>query len=179
MRTAGILAAAAALALATGGCATRQHVAPRHRTEVRRFTEDWSSTDLQSVTEGMVGDLVRSPAIVNGNRPVVQVSTVRNRTAEHIDTREVTDRIRSALSKTGMVRFATVPPAAPKPEWQVGADYLLYGEINSVVKPPESQSEVSYRFALNLVDVETGIIEWTDEKDIRRHPRHARRGDPY
>jgi PBP1b-binding outer membrane lipoprotein LpoB len=32
---------------------------------------------------------------------------------------------------------------------------------------------VYYKFTLNLVDVETGIIEWSDEKEIRKQANRA------
>lgn len=54
---------------------------------------------------------------------------------------------------------------------QVGADYLLFGDIASIVKRAGRDTDVYYKFTLNLVDVQTGIIEWTDEKEIRKEAR--------
>jgi hypothetical protein len=137
----------------------------------------------------MVGSLVQYPGIANGRRPVVQVSKVANRTSEHIDTKSISDKIRTALINTGKVRFTAVsdvnremldnldyqsssgvvdPKTAKRAGKQVGADYLLFGDIASIVKRAGRESDVYYKFTLNLVDVQTGIIEWTDEREIRK-----------
>ena len=171
-----------------------QRVSYQDPTKVETVTEDFGSTDLQSIAERMVNSLVRHPVIANGNRPVVQVSTVKNKTTEHIDTKSISDKIRTALIKTGMVRFSAVSDAnreilenleyqsesgvvskktAKGVGKQIGADYLLYGEIDSIVKRASGTTDVYYKITLNLVDVETGIIEWSDEKEIRKQANRA------
>jgi hypothetical protein len=171
-----------------GGCAARQ-VSYGDPTKVETVNEEWGSTDIQTVADRMVNSLVRIPIISNGSRPVVQVSTLKNKTTEHIDTKSVTDKIRTALTRTGMVRFTAVSDAnreilenleyqsgsgvvskktAKGVGKQIGADYLLYGEIDSIVKREGRTTDVYYKLTLNLVDVETGIIEWSDEKEIRK-----------
>ncbi|MFN2426510.1 MAG: penicillin-binding protein activator LpoB [Candidatus Binatia bacterium] len=158
-------------------------------TAVETVNEQWGSTDIQAVANRMVDSLVRHPVISSGDRPVVQVSTLRNKTTEHIDTKSVTDKIRTALIRSGMVRFSAVSDANPEMlenldyqqnsgvvsgrsakgvGKQVGADYLLYGEIDSIVKKAGRITDVYYRLTLNMVDVETGLIEWSDEKEIRK-----------
>jgi hypothetical protein len=175
--------------LVLGGCAGGQHVRYQDPGKVETLNAEWGSTDLQSTADRMVGSLIRHPVIATGNRPVIQVSTVKNKTTEHIDTKSVTDKIRTALIKTGMVRMTAVSDAnreilenldyqsgsgvvskktAKSVGKQIGADYLLYGEIDSIVKSEGRSQDVYYKFTLNLVDVETGIIEWSDEKEIRK-----------
>jgi uncharacterized protein (TIGR02722 family) len=188
MRLLSIGTALVIAAVATG-CAGRQKVTYGDPTRVETLTEDFGSTDLQTIADRMVGSLVQYPGIANGRRPVVQVSKVANRTSEHIDTKSVTDKIRTALIKSGKVRFTAVsdvnremldnldyqsssgvvdPSTAKRAGKQVGADYLLFGDIASIVKRAGRESDVYYKFTLNLVDVQTGIIEWTDEKEIRK-----------
>jgi hypothetical protein len=179
-------------ALLTGCGASR--VAYGDPTAVETVTVDWGSTDIQAVADRMVGSLVRHPVIANGSRPVVQVSTMKNKTTEHIDTKNITDKVRTALIKTGMVRFSAVSDANPEMlenldyqtnsgvvskktakgvGKQVGADYLLYGEVDSIVKKAGGTTDVYYRLTLNLVNVETGLIEWSDEKEIRKQANRA------
>lgn len=174
--------------LVVSGCATTQ-VRYSDPSKVETLTEEWGSTDIQTVADRMVGSLVRIPPIANGSRPVLQVSTLKNKTTEHIDTKSITDKIRTALIRTGMVRFTAVSDAnqemlenleyqqgsgvvskktAKGVGKQVGTDYLLYGEVGSIVKKAGRSTDVYYKLTLNLVDVETGIIEWSDEKEIRK-----------
>ena len=170
------------------GCGARK-VSYGDPTKVETLTEQWGSTDIQSVADRMVNSLVRHPIFANGARPVVQVSTVKNKTTEHIDTKTITDKIRTALIHTGLARFTAVsdanreildnldyqsgsgvvdPKTAKRVGKQIGADYLLYGEVDSIVKEAGRTTDVYYKLTLNLVDIETGIIEWTDEKEIRK-----------
>ncbi|MBI3782881.1 MAG: penicillin-binding protein activator LpoB [Deltaproteobacteria bacterium] len=172
--------------LSFAGCA--RQVSYQDPTRVETVTEEWGSSDIQTVADRMANSMVRLPEIANNSRPIVQVSTLKNKTTEHIDTKSITDKIRTALIKTGMVRFTAVSDAAAeigenidyqqggavnkatakKSGKQVGADYLLYGEVDSIVKQAGRTTDVYYKLTLNLANVETGIIEWSDEKEIRK-----------
>lgn len=171
------------------GCGGRPKVSYGDPTKVETVTAEWGSTDIQAVADRMVDSLIKIPAISGGNRPVVQMSTIKNKTTEHIDTKSVSDKIRTALLKTSMVRMTAVSDAnkemlenldyqansgvvskqtAKSVGKQVGADYLLYGEVDSIVKTAGRTTDVYYKLTLNLMDVETGLIEWSEEKEIRK-----------
>jgi len=130
--------------------------------------------------------------VAGGRRPVFYIQTVRNRTDEHIDTRAVTDKIRVTLLKSGKVRFTAVSdvkdeivnqlefqtssgmvdPATAKAMGRlVGADYFLYGELASIRKSAGRVKDVYYKFTLNLVNISNGLIEWADEKEIRKQAK--------
>ncbi len=51
---------------------------------------------------------------------------------------------------------------------QIGADYMIYGEITSIIKKVGRKRDIYYKITLKLADIETGIIEWMDEKEIRK-----------
>ena len=48
------------------------------------------------------------------------------------------------------------------------AKYTLEGELTSIVKQSSTTKDVFYKFTLKMIDVEEGIIEWQDEKEIRK-----------
>ena len=157
-------------------------------TATETLTIDFGSTDLQMIAEKMVQSLLSSPAVQLGNRPVVLVSGVRNKTDEHIDTKAITDKIRTTLLNSGEVQFTAsevrqevldeleyqresgyVNPETRKPVGKmVGTDFLLAGEISSINKQKDDTKDVYYKITLNLVDIETGLISWADEKEIRK-----------
>jgi len=156
---------------------------------VETVTVDFGSTDLQSIAEKMVDSLIGSP-VLGQDKPVVFVHELKNKTMEHIDTKSITDKIRTALLRSGRVRFTAAsdipqdlvdqldyqsagrgivdPATAKKFGRQVGADFMLYGEITSIVKQAGRVKDVYYKITLNLVDIETGLIEWAEEKEIRK-----------
>jgi penicillin-binding protein activator len=176
----------ALLGVALLGCAsTVQYGDPG---EVEILTADFGSTDLQTIAEKMVQSLLVSP-VLGDKRPVVFVSEVKNKTAEHIDTKSITDTISTAMLKSGKVRFTAAseinkdlkeqleyqvntgmvnPQTQKQFGKQIGADYMLYGEITSINKSAGRKKDVYYKITLKLADIESGIIEWADEKEIRK-----------
>ena len=170
------------------GCAQEQ---TRYGEEkgIETVTNQFSSTDLQIIAESMTRSMLQSPAIVSGNLPIVTVQEVRNKTSEYIDTRAITDSIRSELQKSGKVRFAVDAAAmqqqveelerqqqsglydteqAAEKGRMVGAQYRMEGNIISIVKQAKDIRDVYYKFNLQLWNIRNGLLEWSGEKEIRK-----------
>ncbi len=157
-------------------------------TATETLTIDFGSTDLQMIAEKMVRSVLASPVVQEGNRPVVLVSRVRNKTDEHIDTKTITDKIRTTLVRSGAVRFAAdevreevmqelryqnetgfVDPDKRKRIGKlVGPGYLLMGEISSIRKKAGRETDLYFKMTLNLVEIETGLIRWAEDEEIRK-----------
>ena len=176
----------AALALAAG-CAKEQTRYGDERA-VETLTNQFGSTDLQLIAESMTRSMLQAPVIVSGNLPIVTVQEVKNKTSEYIDTRAITDTIRAELQKGGKVRFA-VDAAAMNQQVEelkrqqseyyakdeaaqigrmVGAQYRMEGNITSIVKQVKDAKDVYYKFNLQLWNIRNGLLEWSDEKEIRK-----------
>ena len=125
---------------------------------------------------------------------MVYVSRIRNKTSEHIDTEAITDKIKTAMLKSGKVRFTAIsevneemidqlryqsesgmvdPRTRTTIGKQVGADLMLYGDIISIVKTVNRKKDVYYKINLELADLTTGLIEWSEEKEIRKQAKKA------
>ena len=176
----------AALALAAG-CAQEK---TRYGDEkaVETVTNQFGSTDLQLMAESMARSMNQAPVIASANLPVVTVQEVRNKTSEYIDTRAITDSIRSELQKGGKVRFAVdavgmgqqtdeikrqqgefyAKEHAAEKGRMVGAQYRMEGNIVSIVKQAKDVKDVYYKFNLQLWNIQNGLLEWSDEKEIRK-----------
>lgn len=50
----------------------------------------------------------------------------------------------------------------------IGAKYVLRGRISSIRKRSERTDIIFYNITLQIVNIETGDIAWTDEKEIKR-----------
>jgi len=177
--------------LATGlllsGCA-KEKTRYGDAKSVETVTNQFGSTDLQTIAESMTRSLLNSDIVANGSRPIVTVQEVKNKTSEYIDTRSITDSIRTELQKSGRVRFAVDAAAmqqqvdevrrqqselyekdkAAQIGKMVGAGYRIEGNITSIVKQNEDVKDVYYKFNLQLWNVENGLMEWGDEKEIRK-----------
>ncbi|MDT8271913.1 MAG: penicillin-binding protein activator LpoB [Desulfomonilia bacterium] len=186
------LCAVAAVLFLFWGCASTPSVSYGSPEQVETVTIDFGSTDLQIIAEKMVNSLLTSPVLSSGMRPVFYVHRVQNRTDEHIDTQSITNRIRVTLLQSGKVRFSAVsevndeiirqleyqtssgivdPSTAKSVGNQVGADYFLYGELTSIRKRAGRVEDVYFKFTLNLVNISSGLIEWADEKEIRKQAK--------
>jgi len=179
-----VLMLAAALA---AGCAKDQ-TRYGDAKAIETVTNQFGSTDLQMIAEAMTRSMLQAPVIVAGNLPIVTVQEVKNRTSEYIDTRAITDSIRAELQKGGKVRFAVDAAAmdrqveelrrqqsdlyakehAAQKGQMVGAQYRMEGNITSIVKQVKNVKDVYYKFNLQLWNIRSGLMEWSDEKEIRK-----------
>ena len=50
----------------------------------------------------------------------------------------------------------------------VGAQYPLEGNIISIVKQVQDTKDVYYKLNLQLWNIRNGLLEWSDEKEIRK-----------
>jgi uncharacterized protein (TIGR02722 family) len=176
----------AAVALAAGCGHEKTQYGDARATET--VTNQFGSTDLQMIAESMTRSMLQDPVIASGNLPIVTVQEVKNKTSEYIDTRSVTDSIRAELQKSGKVRFAVDAVAmqqqveelqrqqselyekeqAVEKGKMVGAQYRMEGNITSIVKQAKDVKDVYYKFNLQLWNIRNGLLEWTDEKEIRK-----------
>jgi uncharacterized protein (TIGR02722 family) len=115
------------------------------------------------------------------------VTNLQNKTSEHIDTQSIMDMVRVELSKSGDVEFVDkeargdikdeyeyqgsgmVSEETKKgPGGQTGADFIINGRIDSIVQEVGRDKTVYYKLTLNLTNLKTGVITWTDHKQLRK-----------
>ncbi len=185
-----VFVSALVLSLAVG-CAQRPVVSYGDATAVETTNINFGSTDLQKVASEMTDSLLLSPVVgtlTENKRPVVFVERIKNKTSEHIDTESITDSVSTRLLRSGKFRFvdmARVEAARQQLEFQhdggmvdaskavqfgrqIGAQYMLYGNLSSIVKSDQDKADVYYKFTLRLMDLESGLVEWADETEIRK-----------
>jgi penicillin-binding protein activator len=193
-----MLLSVALVIIISSGCASTPNVSYGNPEQVETVTADFGSTDLQMIAEKMVNSLLATPLLQSGKRPVMYVSSVKNKTDEHIDTKSITDKIKVTLLKSGRVQFSAVseandeiikqleyqnltdyvdPSTRKNLGKQVGADYFLYGEITSIKKKAGKVEDVYFKITLNLVNISTGLLEWADEKEIRKSAKRPLLGN--
>jgi len=177
--------------LALTGCANKAVVSYGDATAVETTDINFGSTDLQKVANQMADSLILSPVVgtlTANNRPIVFVERIKNKTSEHIDTESITDSVSTKLLRSGRFRFVDMgrvesvreqlnfqqhgdmvnPSKAIAFGKQVGAQYMLYGNLSSIVKSTKDKSDVYYKFTMRLMDLESGLVEWADETEIRK-----------
>ncbi len=154
----------------------------------------WNDTDARLVAEEMIDDALSRPWYQNFRQanqdvPVAMVGRVRNETMEHIDTEVFTKELERAFVNSGMVdvvagineteqlrqvrsdqqRYASIETAAAMGK-ELGADYLIIGNITSIFDETENgrESSIFYTVNLEMVDVETSRKVWIGNKKIKK-----------
>lgn len=185
-----VISCLAVITLFSIGCGPKAFVKGNYDDPNREnlLNDQWSETDMQKVVESMVKSLVAHPAIAAAkNPPVVMVTSLQNKTSEHIDTQSIMDMVRVELMKTGKVSFidkeargdiadeynyqnsGMVETGSKKgPGGQVGSDFIVNGRLDSIVQEVGKEKTVYYKVTLNLTNLKTSVITWTDQKEIRK-----------
>ena len=184
-----LFTAAAIGALSLTGCASTMQYGDAG--SAKPISTEFGSSDLQQIAESMVDSLCTFPPMVElttGRRPVVSVDKVKNKTMQHIDTESVTDSIRAKLIRSGKFRFIdrttdtqTVEELkvqqdsglvdkknAVQTGQQFGAEFLLTANVSEITQRAGAVTDTYFKFTMSLKNLKTGILEWSDEKEIRK-----------
>ncbi len=157
---------------------------------VETVTTDLGSTDIQMISEKMTQSLIQHPVIQDTikKRGLLMASPVQNKTSEYFDTKMITDTVLTQLQKNGIryvieadnmqnqtdeLRRQTQSGLYDKTKSvkvgkMQGAKYRLDGSISSIIKKTSDLKDAYYKMNLRLIEIETGIVEWSDEKEIRK-----------
>lgn len=176
------------------GCApVQQHsvtrIDPNQQTDL---SGRWNDTDSRLVAEEMAKDALGRAwrgNFVNSHKknPTVIVGVITNKSHEHIEAETFIKDIQREFINSGLVRvvqnselrealrkergdqqqFAS-PETQKKFGRELGADYMIFGTINSIVDTYQSKKVVYYQVNLELADLETNELVWIGEKKIKK-----------
>lgn len=152
------------------------------------LNDSWSETDMQNAVKSLVDSMMAHQTIVRANTPpLVMVTSLQNKTSEHIDTQSIMDMVRVELMRSGRVEFidkearqdvadeyeyqnsGMVAEESKKgPGGQAGADFIINGRLDSIVQEVGKDKTVYYKLTLNLTNLKSTRIAWSDYKQIRK-----------
>ncbi len=185
----GIMVLALAMLSGCGASKTVTRVEPDEQIDL---SGDWNDTDSRLVAEEMIKDVLGRPwlAEFKGDKkrtPVVIVGTVRNRTSEHIATTAFIKNLERELINSGRVDFVankeerqevrdertdqqefSSAETLKKFQQETGADFMLRGDITSIIDAEGGQQVKYYQVNLELVNIETNRKAWIGEKKLKK-----------
>lgn len=153
----------------------------------------WNDIDSKQVAEQMSRDVLSKPWLMrfegrNQRPPVVIVGIIVNRSHEHIEAETFVKDIEIEFINSGKVRVVSSDLFREKlreerqsqqvnasPETQkrlaaeLGADFMLFGTINSTVDEYKKERVVNYKVNLELADLETTEKVWIGDKEIKKY----------
>lgn len=181
------------LVLAFGvGCSAAPTVARRDVDESIDLSGYWNDTDSRLVSQEMITDALSHPwssraAESLGRSPRVIVGSVRNRSQEHLDTRTFVKDLERAFVNSGVVEVVASPDqrdevraerqdqqthasieSAKSMGRELAADFMLQGQIHSILDAADDQQLRFYQVDLELVDLETNRKAWSGQKKIKK-----------
>lgn len=184
------LVSAVVLGLVLASCGPKAFVKGQYDDVEREnlMNDQWSETDMQVAVKSMVDSMVMHSAIANAKKlPTVLVTNLQNKTSEHIDTQSIMDMVRVDLTNSGKVQFVdkearedisneydyqntgiVSEETKKSPGGQIGADFIINGRLDSIVQEVGKDKSVYYKLTLNLTNLKTGVIVWTNYKQIRK-----------
>lgn len=190
-----ILALTVAASLSTTSCTTsKAEYTDPDKAEI--LDDRWSETDLKKTASFLVDQVLARPWLQEykgkhgGKAPVVIVDQIENRTEEVIDTKALTEYVQDELINSRKVRFvsdvsvrkrildelkyqnggAVSQASAKKTGNQTGADFMLEGSMASSNHSKDGGAEktIFYMTTMRLTNIETGEIEWTGKKELKK-----------
>ncbi|WP_321307867.1 penicillin-binding protein activator LpoB [Marinifilum fragile] len=153
----------------------------------------WNDTDSKLAAEALI-DQVLNQGWINdyekefNKKPVVTVGLIMNKSSEHIDADTYIKDIEKAILNDGRVRL--VQAGAKREElrqeradqqdfasketikkWglELGADFILQGDITSIIDSYKKEKVRYYQLNLELTNLETNELVWMGDKKIKKY----------
>lgn len=154
----------------------------------------WNDSDSRMVAEEMVATITNHNWVQDHNRanmgkkPVVIVGLVYNKTSEHIDANTFIKDVEKSFINSGKVRLVQAgekreelrreranqqdfasSETAKKWGKELGADYMLNGDISSITDAYKKERVIYYQVSLELTNLETNEVVWIGDKKIKKY----------
>ncbi|XWN38037.1 MAG: penicillin-binding protein activator LpoB [Balneola sp.] len=187
------------------GCGPSQKVTRINPNTTTDLSGKWNDTDARLVAEEMIADALSKPWLNQFNRnnqkpPVVIVGRVRNESMEHIETEVFTKELERSFVNSGEISVVASSEerqdvrderldqqgnasyeTTKKMGQELGADFMLIGNINSIVDEAIDSKTLAVFYTVNLefVNIETNQKVWIGNKKIKKFiERRNYRGTP-
>ena len=170
------------------GCATTARETQLDRQAMSSALEP---QDVRRTVEKMVDSMITDADVikeVGGNKPVLDITGIKNRSTMHIDMNMITSSIRTKLIRSRKFRFMDRTNAAEDLQFmndqalngltdqnkavragqQSAAQMYLYGALTEMRQQVDGVTDRYYKFTLNLKDLKSGELVWSDEQEIRK-----------
>ena len=154
----------------------------------------WNDTDSQQTSQAMIMQSLGEAWLSNfeqkhpGQKPTVIVGFIKNNTDEHIQAETFIRDLEKAFINSGRVRLVAggdkrdeireeraqqqdYSTEASMKLWgqEIGADYMLQGDISSIIDSYQKEKVIFYQINLQMTDVESTEVVWMGDKKIKKY----------
>ncbi len=180
-------------AIALLGCGGGKTVDRVDTGEQIDLSGNWNDTDSQGVAGDLVTQITDAAWVENhieqhGKKPAIIVGSIRNKTVEHIPMKTLTADLERAFINSGRVLVVASPEEREQihdereaqqgnasmetmKQWgrEHGADYMLLGELNTIVDQEGKEQVKFYQTDTYLVDLESNVKVWAGQTKTKKH----------
>ncbi|WP_066756744.1 penicillin-binding protein activator LpoB [Crocinitomix algicola] len=152
----------------------------------------WNDVDSRMTADAMIEQVLgeiwlKKHMSDKGEKPVVIVGFVKNKSHEHIDAETFMKDIEKSFITSQKVRLVQGgekreairgeradqqdnASVSTMKKWglEIGADYMMQGSINSIVDALDRKKVVYYQIDLELTNIQTNEIVWIGDKKIKK-----------
>ncbi len=119
-------------------------------------TVHWSESNFNKISQEIVSSILSSTTIDFSKKNICSFKKIKNSTYDHIDMQNFKNIIIKRLQKSGRFGFEN------------SADKIFYGELSSSYQTNFTKKDMFFKFVLNLLDIQSGEIIWSDTVEIRK-----------
>jgi uncharacterized protein (TIGR02722 family) len=156
----------------------------------------WNNTDSRLTSEEIIkecqsGAWLASHVEKTGKKPVVIVGFVKNKSHEHIEAETFVLDLEKSFINQGQVKLVqggdkrneirgergdqqdnASQSTMKQFGLEMGADYMLQGDINSIVDSYKSKKVIYYQINLQLTNIQTNEVVWIGDKKITKYVKN-------
>ncbi len=158
----------------------------------------WNDSDSRQVSESIIDQCLGAPWLLrfaqkNSQNPVVITGSVRNQSLEHIAMGTFLRDIERAMVNSGQItvvasasergdvrseredqRVNASPETLKQMGREVGADFMLLGEVNQINDKEDGKEIRFYQIDLELIHIETNVKTWLGQEKIKKYVGRSR-----
>ena len=167
---------ALALALVSAGCATTH--ARETQLDMKAKTAALEPQDVRRTVEKMVDSMLADQEFISeigGKKPVIDMGSItssirtkliRSRKFRFMDHSTSSDDLQFMNDQA--LNGLTDQSKAIRAGQQSAAQMFLYGELSEMRSQIDGITDRYFKFTLNLKDLKSGELIWSDEQEIRK-----------
>lgn len=190
-----ILSSTVIIALMMGSCSRKvTRVNPDKQID---YSGRWNDVDSKMVAEELTKQILGEKWLGSfseahpGKKPVVICGFIKNKSSEHIEAETFIKDIERAFINSGMVTLVqggekrqeirgeradqqenAAQSTMKKFGLEKGADYMLQGDINSIIDSYKRDKVVFYQINLELSDLQSNEVVWLGDKKLKKTVRN-------
>lgn len=192
MRTYYVFVFLGILIIAFSGCSSQKTVTRVDPGTTIDLSGEWNDTDSRLVSEEMIKDVLSQAWLgeykgAKQKNPTVIVGTIKNRTSEHIQTTTFIKDLERELINSARIDFVASKDeredvreersdqqenasdeTMKKFRQETGADFMLRGDITTIIDQVEGEKVKYYQVNLELINIESNKKVWIGDKKIKK-----------